>query len=117
MDIGSAASAEIECSRPHHQVDAQTSEVAGVMPRGFRLFIYDFDLLMPLAFDPVKNSGGLWLQRNRPAQAGYDAHAGQRRRCAPDQCLDGFVDKRSEHGPAFLRDGTSRLASGPLKEP
>jgi predicted permease len=34
-------------------VDSQAREVAGVMPRGFRILTYDFDLLMPLAFDPV----------------------------------------------------------------
>jgi len=35
-------------------VDSQTREIAGVMPRGFRVVNYDFDLLVPLAFDPVK---------------------------------------------------------------
>jgi predicted permease len=35
-------------------VDSQTREIAGVMPRGFKVVNYDFDLLMPLAFDPVK---------------------------------------------------------------
>ena len=34
------------------QVDAQTREIVGVMPRGFRLVDQDFDLLVPLAFDP-----------------------------------------------------------------
>src|SRR5664279_2998217 len=33
------------------QVDAQTREIVGVMPRGFRLADADFDLLSPLAFD------------------------------------------------------------------
>jgi hypothetical protein len=28
--------------------------IAGVMPRGFKVVSYDFDLLVPLAFDPVK---------------------------------------------------------------
>ena len=35
-------------------VDSQPREIAGVMPRGFRMVNYDFDLIMPLAFDPVK---------------------------------------------------------------
>ena len=35
-------------------VDSQSREIAGVMPRGFKLVSYDFDLLSPLAFDPVK---------------------------------------------------------------
>jgi predicted permease len=33
------------------QVDAQSREIVGVMPRGFRLVDRDFDLLVPLAFD------------------------------------------------------------------
>jgi predicted permease len=37
-------------------VDSQPREIAGVMPRGFRVVNYDFDLLVPLAFDPVKQS-------------------------------------------------------------
>jgi predicted permease len=36
------------------RVDNQPREIAGVMPRGFRILNYDFDLLVPLAFDPVK---------------------------------------------------------------
>jgi predicted permease len=35
-------------------VDSQPREIAGVMPRGFKVVNYDFDLLVPLAFDPVK---------------------------------------------------------------
>jgi predicted permease len=35
-------------------VDSQPREIAGVMPRGFKVVSYDFDLLVPLAFDPVK---------------------------------------------------------------
>jgi predicted permease len=33
------------------QVDAETREIVGVMPRGFRLVDRDFDLLVPLALD------------------------------------------------------------------
>ncbi len=33
------------------QVDAQTKEIVGVMPRGFKIVDQDFDLLVPLAFD------------------------------------------------------------------
>jgi predicted permease len=33
------------------QVDSQTREIVGVMPRGFRLVDRDFDLLLPLAID------------------------------------------------------------------
>ena len=35
------------------EVDAQPREVVGVMPRGFRMVDQDFDLLLPLALDPV----------------------------------------------------------------
>ncbi len=35
-------------------VDSRPREIAGVMPRGFKVVSYDFDLLVPLAFDPVK---------------------------------------------------------------
>jgi predicted permease len=34
-------------------VDSQSRVIAGVMPRGFKIVNYDFDLLVPLAFDPV----------------------------------------------------------------
>ncbi len=35
-------------------VNSQSRVVAGVMPRGFKMVNYDFDLLVPLALDPVK---------------------------------------------------------------
>ena len=34
------------------QVDSHTREIVGVMPRGFEVMNQDFDLLIPLAFDP-----------------------------------------------------------------
>ncbi|HLJ89012.1 MAG TPA: ABC transporter permease [Candidatus Angelobacter sp.] len=37
-------------------VDSQLRVIAGVMPRGFKVVNYDFDLLVPLAFDPVKQA-------------------------------------------------------------
>jgi predicted permease len=37
-------------------VDLTPHEIAGVMPRGFKVVNYDFDLLVPVAFDPVKQS-------------------------------------------------------------
>ncbi len=37
-------------------VDSQPHVIAGVMPRGFKVVSYDFDLLVPAAFDPVKQS-------------------------------------------------------------
>ncbi len=35
-------------------VDSTPHEIAGVMPRGFKVVSHDFDLLEPMAFDPVK---------------------------------------------------------------
>ena len=52
-------------------VDSQPREIAGVMSRGFRMVNYDFDLLVPLAFDPVKqHAGRLCISRHRAASAG-----------------------------------------------
>jgi predicted permease len=34
------------------QIDSQTREIVGVMPQGFEVMNQDFDLLIPLAFDP-----------------------------------------------------------------
>jgi predicted permease len=34
-------------------VNSQSRVIAGVMPRGFKVVNYDFDLLIPLAFDPA----------------------------------------------------------------
>jgi predicted permease len=34
------------------EVDSHTREIVGVMPRGFEVMNQDFDLLIPLAFDP-----------------------------------------------------------------
>ena len=35
-------------------VNSQSRVIAGVMPRGFKIVNYDFDLLVPLALDPIK---------------------------------------------------------------
>ena len=35
-------------------VDSRPRVIAGVMPRGFKVVNYDFDLLVPMALDPVK---------------------------------------------------------------
>ena len=35
------------------QVDSQPREIVGIMPRGFRIVDQDFDLLIPLALDPI----------------------------------------------------------------
>jgi predicted permease len=62
-------------------VDSQPRPVAGVMPRGFKILNYNFDLLVPLAFDPVNQSlagfGYRGIARLRPdmtiPQANADA--------------------------------------------
>ncbi|MGC2161616.1 MAG: ABC transporter permease, partial [Silvibacterium sp.] len=35
------------------QIDSQPREIVGVMPRGFRMVNKDFDLLIPMALDPI----------------------------------------------------------------
>jgi predicted permease len=35
------------------EVDSQSRVIAGVMPRGFKIVNYDFDVLIPMAFDPT----------------------------------------------------------------
>ena len=62
-------------------VNSQPRVIAGVMPRGFKLVNYDFDLIVPLALDPVKEllAGFAYrgIARLRPgvsiAQANADA--------------------------------------------
>jgi len=62
------------------QVDGQTRTIAGVMPKGFRVVDQDFDLLIPLAFDPTNQNlagfGYAGIARLRPevslAQADAD---------------------------------------------
>lgn len=48
------------------QVDSQPRTIVGVMPRNFRIADYDFDLLIPLALDPV---------HEKLAPFGYDGMA------------------------------------------
>jgi predicted permease len=63
------------------QVDGQTRAIAGVMPQGFRLVDQEFDLLVPLAFDPANQKlsgfGYSGIARLKPgvslAQADADA--------------------------------------------
>jgi predicted permease len=62
------------------QVDAQTREIVGVMPRGFRMVDNDFDVMMPMAIDrsqlrlaPFGYSGmGRLKPGITPAQASAD---------------------------------------------
>ena len=62
-------------------VNSQPRVIAGVMPRGFKILNYDFDLMVPLSLDPVKEqlAGFAYrgIARLRPgvsiAQANADA--------------------------------------------
>ena len=59
------------------EVDGQPREIAGVMPRGFKLVSYDFDLIVPLAFDKTNQSlagfGYRGIARLRPGVTMADA--------------------------------------------
>ncbi len=65
------------------QVDSQSREIVGIMPRGFRVVDYDFDLLIPLQLDRAKQilAGFGWfgVARLKPgvsiAQADSDTKA------------------------------------------
>lgn len=62
------------------QVDSQSREIVGIMPRGFRLVDRDFDLLLPMALDPTNQKlagfGAFGIGRLKPgiglAQADAD---------------------------------------------
>jgi predicted permease len=51
-------------------VNSQPRVIAGVMPRGFKIVSYDFDLLVPMSLDPVKEIlagfGNRGIARLRP---------------------------------------------------
>ena len=61
-------------------VDSQSRVIAGVMPRGFKIVNYDFDMLVPMALDPthqiLAGFGNRGIARLRPgvnmAQANAD---------------------------------------------
>ena len=60
-------------------VNSQSRVIAGVMPRGFKVVNYDFDLLVPLAFDPTHETlagfGYRGIARLRPGVAIPQANA------------------------------------------
>ena len=60
-------------------VNSQSRVIAGVMPRGFKIVNYDFDLLVPMALDPVKEqlAGFAYrgIARLRPGVAVPEANA------------------------------------------
>ena len=61
------------------QVDGQTRTIVGVMPRGFRMVDQDFDILVPLAFDPTNEIlagfGYYGIGRLRPGVSLQQANA------------------------------------------
>jgi len=61
------------------QVNSQTRVIAGVMPKGFKIVNYDFDLLVPMALDPVNEQlagfGYRGIARLRPGVSLSQANA------------------------------------------
>ncbi len=61
------------------QVDNKPFVIAGVMPRGFRVLNYDFELMIPLAFDtakqPLAGFGFRGIGRLKPGVTIADANA------------------------------------------
>jgi predicted permease len=61
------------------QVNSQPRVIAGVMPRGFKIVNYDFDLLIPMGLDPVKEIlagfGNRGIARLRPGVTIPEANA------------------------------------------
>ena len=85
------------------QLDSQTREIVGVMPRGFRVVDRDFDLFVPLAFDRGNTQArGFRLQRHRPPQARRLHRAGRRRRQPADRDMDAHLLQWSRHQSLLL---------------
>ena len=98
-------------------VNSQPRVIAGVMPRGFHLVSYDFDLLTPLALDPVKEmlAGFAYrgIARLRPGVTIAQANADTAR------LLDVWMDSWSNgpgSDPHWYRNWKIRPALQPLKE-
>ena len=73
-------------------VNSQSRVIAGVMPRGFKVVNYDFDLLVPLALDPVKEQlAGFAYRGIARLRPGVSDFAGERRFGEPAQRVDGFM--------------------------
>ena len=76
-------------------VDSRSRVIAGVMPRGFRIVNYDFDLLAPLGFDQTNEQlAGFAFRGIGRLKPGVVDSAGECRCLAADQRLDGLVDER-----------------------
>ena len=94
------------------QVDAQTREIVGVMPRGFRVVDRDFDLLVPLAFDRGKlmlaGFGYNGIGRLKPGVSAAQADADQARLI--ETWMDSFSNGPGTN-PHFYRDGRSPRSS------
>ena len=100
------------------QVDSQTREIVGVMPRGFKVVNQDFDLLIPFGLrSPHQILAGFGYQRHCAAEAGRDHRAGQRRRRAhARQC--GWTRGPTATAPirTSTRPGRSSGAIRPMKQ-
>ena len=102
--------------RTQHQVDSQSGEIVGVMPRGFRLVDRDFDLLIPLAFDRTNQIlAGFGFHGIARLKLGFH-YTGRRRCCTPASGLDGFLVKRPCTTRISMKSGESPRDFRPLKQ-
>ena len=86
-------------------VDSQTRQIVGVMPQGFRMVTTDFDFMMPLAFDRnALKLAGFGFEGIGRLKSGVPTPASQRRHCAHDSHLDGFLVQRAGHQSSHLRE-------------
>ena len=101
------------------QVDSQPREIVGVMPRGFRVVNYDFDLLVAAGASIRDNQilAGFGYRRHCAAEAGRVDCAGRRGRGAAAQRLDGLVDERRRRAIRTFIE-TWKIAPGlaPMKD-
>lgn len=99
------------------EVDSQAREIIGVMPRGFEVVNQDFDLLIPLAFDPrnqiLAGFGFNGIARLKPGVTIGEADADIAR------MLDIWMDSWTNHDggdPHFYRTWRISGAIRPMKQ-
>jgi hypothetical protein len=98
-------------------VNSQPRVIAGVMPRGFKVVNYDFDLLVPMALDPVKEQlAGFAYRGIARLRPGVAIGAGECRCGAPAQRMDGLMVQRSGQRSALVSEWKITPALQPLKE-
>ena len=93
-------------------VNSQSRVIAGVMPRGFKIVNYDFDLLVPLAFDPTHEMlAGFAYRGIARLRPGVEHFAGECRCGAPAECMDGLVVQRSGQRSALVSELEDRAGT------